>query len=99
KYNAFELHDFSKTIFDSVRLNINSDNYSIADLDSSSNSESDYDDEIMQGNEVDNDLFNLDEKDQDMAIKQSIDEININKMHFNGIRIFDSINPVLKSSK
>ncbi|CAF4239450.1 unnamed protein product, partial [Rotaria sordida] len=55
KHSAFKRHNLSKNIFDSVRLNINSDNYSIADLDSSSNAESDYDDERVQSSEVDND--------------------------------------------
>ncbi|CAF3030983.1 unnamed protein product, partial [Rotaria sp. Silwood2] len=88
-YNAFELHDLSRNIFVSVRLNINSDNYSIADSESSLNSESNYDDETMKGNEVDNDLFNLNEEDQDVTIRQNVDKIEINKMDFNGIRIFD----------
>ncbi|CAF3996865.1 unnamed protein product, partial [Rotaria sp. Silwood1] len=98
KHTAFELHDLSKNIFDSVRLKIDSDKYSIADSDSSSNSESDYGDETMEGNEVNNDLFNLNEEDQDVTNIQNVDEIKINKMNFNGIRIFDSINPALKSS-
>ncbi|CAF1198203.1 unnamed protein product [Rotaria sordida] len=98
KHTAFELHDLSKNIFDSVRLKINLDNYSIAHSDSSSNSESDYDDETIEGDEINNDLFNFSEKDQDMTKIQDVDGIKTNKMNFNGIRIFDSINPALNSS-
>ncbi|CAF3047779.1 unnamed protein product [Rotaria sp. Silwood2] len=98
KHSAFELHDLSKNIFDSVRLKIDSDNYLIVDSHSSSNSESDYGDEIMEGNEVNNDLINLNGEDQDVTNIQNVDEIKINKMNFKGIRIFDSINPALKSS-
>ncbi|CAF3626044.1 unnamed protein product, partial [Rotaria sp. Silwood1] len=48
---------------------INSDNYSIADSDSSSNSESGYSDETMEGNELNNDWFNWNEEDQDKHTK------------------------------
>ncbi|CAF1001725.1 unnamed protein product [Rotaria sordida] len=67
KHTAFELHDLNKNIFDSVRLKINSDNYSIAHSDSSSNSESDYNDETIEDNEINNDLFNFNEEDQDVT--------------------------------
>ncbi|CAF1545768.1 unnamed protein product, partial [Rotaria sp. Silwood1] len=43
--NACELNGLSKNISDSIRFNINSDNYLATDSDSSSDSESDYDDE------------------------------------------------------
>ncbi|CAF2809893.1 unnamed protein product [Rotaria sp. Silwood2] len=90
KHAAFELHDLSKNIFDSVRLKIESDNYSIADSDSPSNSDSDYGDETMEANEVYNDLFNLNEEGQDVTKIQGVDEIKVNRMNFNGIRIFES---------
>ncbi|CAF4034265.1 unnamed protein product, partial [Rotaria sp. Silwood1] len=90
KHTAFELHDSSKNIFDSVRLEIN--------LDSSPTSESDYDDEIIEGNEINNDLFNFNEEDQDMTNMQDVNEIRTDKMNVNGVRIFDSINPALNSS-
>jgi hypothetical protein len=40
----------------------------------------------------------VDEEYQDVIIAPSADEIRINDMTFNGMRIFDTINPGLKSS-
>ncbi|CAF4780503.1 unnamed protein product, partial [Rotaria sp. Silwood2] len=52
----------------------------------------------MKNNEFDNNLLNLVEADQDVTITQSVGQIKIIKMDFNDIRIFDSLNPALKSS-
>ncbi|CAF1414720.1 unnamed protein product [Rotaria sp. Silwood1] len=96
--NAGELNGLSKNISDSIRFNINSDNYLATDSDSSSDSESDYDDEAMGSNEFDSDLINVDEEDKDAAMTQNFDEIKTEKINFTGMRIFDSINPAMKNS-
>ncbi|CAF1373491.1 unnamed protein product [Rotaria sp. Silwood1] len=96
--NACELNGLSKNISDSIRFNINSDNYLATDSDSSSDSESDYDDEAMESNKFDSDLINVDEKDKDAAMTQNFDEIKTEKINFTGMRIFDSINPGMKNS-
>ncbi len=85
----------------SIRLNINFNNYFLNDFDLPLNSESecksDYEDEITEDNEINTDLV-VDEEYQDVIIAPSADEIRINDMTFNGMRIFDTINPGLKSS-
>ncbi|CAF1230955.1 unnamed protein product [Rotaria sp. Silwood1] len=96
--NACERNGLSKNISDSIRFNINSDNYLATDSGSSSDSESDYDDEAMESNEFDSDLINVDEEDKDAAMTQNFDEIKTEKINFTGIRIFDSINPGMKNS-
>ncbi|CAF4982727.1 unnamed protein product, partial [Rotaria sp. Silwood1] len=80
--NAGELNGLSKNISDSIRFNINSDNYLATDSDSSSDSESDYDDEAMGSNEFDSDLINVDEEDKDAAMTQNFDEIKTEKINF-----------------
>ncbi|CAF3862085.1 unnamed protein product, partial [Rotaria sp. Silwood1] len=80
--NACELNGLSKNISDSIRFNINSDNYLATDSGSSSDSESDYDDEAMESNEFDSDLINVDEEDKDAAMTQNFDEIKSEKINF-----------------
>ncbi|CAF1397992.1 unnamed protein product, partial [Rotaria sp. Silwood1] len=98
EYNACELNGLSKNISDSIRFNINSDNYLATESDSSSDSESDYDDGAMESNEFDSDLINVDEEDKDAAMTQNFDEIKTEKINFTGMRIFNSINPAMKNS-
>ncbi|CAF4017032.1 unnamed protein product, partial [Rotaria sp. Silwood1] len=80
--NACELNGLSKNISDSIRFNINSDNYLATYSDSSSDSESDYDDEAMESNEFDSDLINVDEEDKDAAMTRNFDEIKTEKINF-----------------
>ncbi|CAF5103270.1 unnamed protein product, partial [Rotaria sp. Silwood1] len=79
--NGCELNALSKNISDSIRFNINSDNYLATDSDS----ESDYDDEAMESNEFDGDLINVDEEDKDAAMTQNFDEIKTEKINFTGM--------------
>ncbi|CAF5155135.1 unnamed protein product, partial [Rotaria sp. Silwood1] len=96
--NACELNGLSRNISDSIRFNINSDNYLATNSGSSSVSESDYDDEAMENNEFNSDLINVDKEDKDAAMTQNFDEMKTEKINFTGMRIFDSINPAMKNS-
>jgi hypothetical protein len=97
KCNCFEINSLSEDIFNNIISNINPNNYFLDEtsLPSDSECKSDDEDEAIQFDEVDNDLFDGDEEDEDVTRTPGVDEIKTNGMNFNGIRIFDTINPAL----
>jgi hypothetical protein len=103
RYNAFDLNGLSSKTRATIRFNVNSNDYFLNDLDALSNceceyeSDSDSEDEITESSDVNGD-FVVDEEDQGVIMIPSHDELKTEKMTFNGIRIFDNINPMLKNS-
>ncbi|CAF1484563.1 unnamed protein product, partial [Rotaria sordida] len=61
KCNAFEFNNLSNLILDSIRLNINSDNYSMVNSDLILNSKDE--DKPIECNKVNSDLFDVIKED------------------------------------
>ncbi|CAF1483731.1 unnamed protein product [Adineta steineri] len=101
KYDAFELNGLSSKTRASIRLNVNSNDYFLNDFDSLLNSECEYEsdseDELIETNEI-NDVLLVNDEDQDVIITPGPDELKTTRLTFEGLRIFDKINPILKNS-